>query len=97
MESVVEKSLREMLKTNMPDLFERLSRSGELDHFIYYKAAAISNEVSQQRYSEQWDYLSHQELVHRLKVARKEAMEALLAELAAADNAASRREATLTV
>lgn len=83
MEGVVERNLRELLKTRAPHLYENLSRSGELEHFIYYKAAAISSEVSHQRYREQWDFLPHLELVHRLKIARSAATEAVLGDLLA--------------
>jgi hypothetical protein len=85
MEGVVERNLRELLKSRAPNLYDSLSQSGELEHFIYYKAAAISNEVSHQRYREEWDYLPHQELVHRLKVARSAATEAVLGDLLAQD------------
>ena len=81
MEGVVERNLRDLLKSRAPHLYENLSRSGELEHFIYYKGAAISNEVTHQRYREQWDFLPHLELVHRLKVARAAATDAVLADL----------------
>ncbi|MCK7496965.1 MAG: hypothetical protein MZW92_43305 [Comamonadaceae bacterium] len=48
----MERNLRELLKSRAPHLYESLSRSGELEHFIYYKGAAISNEVTHQRYRE---------------------------------------------
>ncbi len=89
MEGVVERNLRELLKTRAPHLYENLSQSGELEHFIYYKAAAISNEVTHQRYREQWDFLPHLELVHRLKVARSAATDAVLSDLLAQETAAA--------
>lgn len=70
MEGVVERNVRELLRNKAPHLFDSLSQSGELEHFIYYKAAAISSQVNHQRYREQWDYLPHLEMVNKLKQAR---------------------------
>jgi hypothetical protein len=89
MEGVVERKLRELLRTRAPLLCESLARSGELEHFIYYKAAAISSQVNHQRYREQWDFLPHLELVQRLNVARRVATEAILGELLEQEAAAA--------
>ena len=69
--------------SDVPDQPELVSceRDGDLEHFIYYRAAAVTSRVSSQRTRENWDYLPHLDLVRNLDTARAEATEAVLADI----------------
>jgi hypothetical protein len=81
MEGATQRTIRQVLKDRTPDLYRRLERSGELEHFIYYKSAAVSAAVDHLRYQEQWDFLPHLEMVQRLNRARADFTAALLADM----------------
>lgn len=78
MEGVTQRTVRQALKERAPDLYRRLEVSGELEHFIYYKSAAVTAAVDHLRYQEQWDFLPHLEMVRRLNRARADFAAALL-------------------
>jgi hypothetical protein len=81
MENPLERTVRSYLKDKAPGLYAELVNSGELDHFLYYTAAAISNQVDEQRRRGRWDFLPHQEFVARVSEARSLATESTLAGL----------------
>lgn len=81
MESPLERMVRELVKTRSPDLYAELERDGELDHFIYYRVAAISSLVDEQRRREKWDFLPHLELIAKVNNARAYASEKVMSDL----------------
>jgi len=81
MEGPTERTVRQLLREKAPELYDRLARDGDLEHFIYYRAAAVTSRVSSQRTRENWDYLPHLDLVRNLDTARAEATEAVLADI----------------
>jgi len=81
MESSLERTIRQFLKDNAPALYAHLAQNGDLDHFIYYRAAAISSRVDEQRRRERWDFLPHLEFVARISAARAVATESILGDV----------------
>ncbi len=81
MESPLERTVRELVKSRSPDLYAELERNGELDHFIYYRVAAISSVVDEQRRREKWDFLPHLEMIAKINDARTLASETILGDL----------------
>jgi hypothetical protein len=87
MEGPTERTVRQLLREKAPELYNRLAQDGNLEHFIYYRAAAVTNRVSSLRTRENWDYLPHLDLVRNLNTARAEATEAVLADILQAETA----------
>ncbi len=81
MENPVERMVRDLVKTRNPDLYAELQRNGELEHFIYYRAAAISSAVDLQKRKERWDFLPHLQMIARINEARAFAAKQLAQEL----------------
>lgn len=81
MESPVERMVREFIRTKSPDLYAELERGGELEQFVYYRAAVISSAVDAQRRREKWDFLPHREMIAKLDEARAMAGRAMFEEL----------------
>lgn len=81
MESPVERMVREIVKVRNPALYAELEREGELDQFIYYRAAIISSAVDAQRRREKWDFLPHREMITKINDARALASRAMLKEM----------------
>ncbi len=81
MESPVERMVRETIRTRCPDLYADLERKGELEHYIYYRVAAISSAVDHQRRQEKWDFLPHREMIAKLNDARAMVSKNVLKEL----------------
>ena len=84
MESPVVRMVRDLIRTRSPDLYADLESKGELEHYIYYRVAAISSEVDLQRRKEKWDFLPHREMIAKLNDAREIASKRVLKELQAA-------------
>ncbi len=70
MEGPVQRTVRRYLADNAPELYAELDHDGELEHFVYYHAAAISSRVDEQRRREGWDFLPHLDFVARVNAAR---------------------------
>ena len=81
MESPVDRMVRDLIKTRSPDLYAELQRKGELEHFIYYTAAAISSAVDLQKRKERWDFLPHLQMIDTINEARALAAKQLAQEL----------------
>jgi len=81
MESPVERMVRDLVKTRNPDLYAELQRNGELEHFLYYRAATISSAVDLQKRKERWEFLPHLQMIARINEARALAAKQLAQEL----------------
>lgn len=81
MENPVERMVREFVRSKSPELYSELEREGELDQFIYYRAALISSAVDEQRRREKWDFLPHLEMIARINSARAIAGKSVLSKL----------------
>jgi len=70
MEGQVQRTLRNALKENAPELYDDLVARGELEPLIQAKAAEIDRQVQRLRSAERWDDLPHLDFVRNLNLAR---------------------------